>query len=45
MDLAQYLHAMRARWWVILLPALAGLVWGVFTVTQQPDRYRATVTF
>jgi capsular exopolysaccharide synthesis family protein len=45
MDLQQYLHALRTYWWVVALPVVVGLGFGLFTASRAEPEYRASVTF
>lgn len=45
MDLQQYLHAVRTYWWVVALPFVLGVGFGLYTASQADPEYRAAVTF
>lgn len=45
MDLVEYLRAVRQYWWAVVLLTAAGLALGILAVREEPDRYRASVTF
>lgn len=45
MDLLEYLRAVRQYWWAATLLAAIGLAFGVLAVREEPDRFRASVTF
>jgi capsular exopolysaccharide synthesis family protein len=44
-SLADYLRALRKRWWMIVLSALAGTALATILVFQQTPIYQGTVTF
>ena len=45
MDLRDYLHAVRKRWWLVLGAAAAAIGVAVTVTLLTPPKYAATVTF
>ncbi|MGB6059091.1 MAG: polysaccharide biosynthesis tyrosine autokinase [Microthrixaceae bacterium] len=45
MDLRQYLRALQKFWWVVTIPLVVGLVFGVVSVKREVPTYRSSVTF
>lgn len=45
MDLQRYLQAIRKFWWVILIPALLGGLWGVASMARSVTQYEGSVEF
>lgn len=45
MDLRQYFRALQKFWWVVAIPLVVGLVFGVVSVKREVPTYRSSVTF
>lgn len=45
MDLPQYLRALRRFWWVVAIPLVVGLTFGVVSVKREVPNYRSSITF
>lgn len=45
MDLRQYVMAVRRYWWIIALPVVLGIGFGMLAATGAEPQYRSSVTF